>query len=306
MTRLAETMAASAALLLGLLVRPDDASAYCQTTLCGNGLSGVRCSPAQSGDCGTPLRWPQRCIGYSLHEGASSRVDYATLAPVVAKAFAAWTHATCAGTPAGIAAFDLGPVACNQKEYNLEGGNANVVFFHDDKWPYAGAGNTLALTTVTFNLDDASILDADLEVNGTVDLTVVDEGAQFDLQSILTHEAGHMLGLAHSAETQATMYIQYGAGDTSLRNLHPDDAEGICKTYPPADVSGCDPTPRRGLESVCDAPQRVDDAEGCACRAGTAPLANSGASAEFALAGLSLACAARRRRIHPRAGVARG
>jgi hypothetical protein len=300
--RRAEVFATGLAVALAMFASPGRALAYCQTTLCGNGYSGVRCSPAQAEDCGTPLRWPSRCMGYSLHEGASSRVGYATLAPIVAKAFSAWTNATCGGDPAGLAVFDLGPVACNQKEYNLQGGNANVVFFHDDEWPYAGAGNTLALTTVTFNLDDASILDADLEINGTVDLTVVDEGAQFDLQSIVTHEAGHMLGLAHSAETQATMYVQYGPGDTSLRTLHPDDAQALCASYPPADVSGCDPTPRRGLASICNAPPASEDEASCACRTAPSRTSRSGALACLALGLLGIARIGSRRARPDRPG----
>lgn len=303
MARLARLLANFLVVSAGLVASPSQAWAFCQTTLCDGGVSGVRCSPAQSGDCGTPLRWPQKCIGYSLQERASAKVDYPTLAPIVAKAFAAWTNASCDGNPAGVASFDLGPVACDQKEYNLVGGNANVIFFHDDEWPYAGAGNTLALTTLTFNLDDASILDADLEVNGTVDLTTSDGSVQFDLQSILTHEAGHMLGIAHSAQAQTTMYIQYGPGDTSLRTLHPDDAAAICASYPPADTSSCDPTPRRGLATTCDAPPSAEDEGGCSCRT-PARSATSPVTAPLVLA-VALGLVTTRRRRATQRGILR-
>jgi MYXO-CTERM domain-containing protein len=286
-TPLASLLAASA-----LVLHASRADAYCQTTLCANDTSGVACSPAQANDCGTPLHWAQGCFGYSLAERASESVAYASLASAMQSAATAWTTTDCGnGSQPGIAVFDLGPIPCDQKEYNLQSGNANIVLIHEDAWPYSGAGNTLALTTVTFDLDSAAIFDADLEINGTVDLTTDDKKVQFDLTSIVTHEMGHMLGMAHSAALDATMFIQYQAGDIGLRTLTKDDGAGLCETYPPADVSACDPTPRRGLATICDPPP--PEPEGCTCS--LASHHRNPVHAAWGTLALVLAAAARRK-----------
>ncbi len=54
---------------------------------------------------------------------------------------------------------------------------------------------------------------------------------EFDLESVVVHEMGHMLGLGHSAESEATMYYAVGPGDDRGRTLHQDDIDGICSLY---------------------------------------------------------------------------
>ena len=87
------------------------------------------------------------------------------------EAFGAWDKADCGnGTTPAINVDFFEAVTCDTQEYNQRGGNVNAVIFRDAVWPYVGAGNTLALTTVTFNLDSGEIFDADLEVNSTAEI----------------------------------------------------------------------------------------------------------------------------------------
>ena len=254
----------------------------------------------------------QPCVGFSLHEGASKHIGLDAARALVLAAFGAWDDTACpAGGEPSIEVYDLGSVSCDEKEYNQHAGNANLVVFRDDAWPYAGAGNTLALTTVTFNLDDGAIYDADLEVNGTVPLTTGDDGVEYDVASIVTHEAGHFLGLSHSPEPTATMIVEYAPGDLSLRTLAPDDVAAICATYPPGPVAedDCDPTPRHGMSSICDPP--VPEPEGgCTCSvAGSAssrPVERTRSAGFFNASGglmvaLFAATLARRARVRRRA-----
>jgi hypothetical protein len=129
--------------------------------------------------------------------------------------------------------------------------------FRDNNWPYAGANATLALTTITFNFDTGEIFDADVEINSAnTPLTTSANATRFDLDSILTHEIGHFLGLSHSADRNSTMYREYTQRDISLRDLEPDDEDGICAMYPrnrPFERSTCEP--RHGFSSKC-APTR--------------------------------------------------
>ncbi|MEP7215616.1 MAG: matrixin family metalloprotease [Anaerolineaceae bacterium] len=51
-----------------------------------------------------------------------------------------------------------------------------------------------------------------------------------DLQSVVTHEFGHALGLNHSGDGSAVMYPSYSAGSTK-RSLAPDDLAGLVAIY---------------------------------------------------------------------------
>ena len=135
----------------------------------------------------------------------------------------------------GITTSNLGPVECAEVRYNPNGPNQNVIVFRDDKWPYSDPNNTLGLTTVTFNADTGEILrrrhgDQLHGKNLSTGDTVPANG--FDLLSVITHEAGHFLGLAHATNSTATMYASYKPGTSTLRTLTADDIAGVCEIYP--------------------------------------------------------------------------
>ncbi|MDC3984850.1 matrixin family metalloprotease [Polyangium jinanense] len=274
------------------------ASAYCRTTSCKGVGTGARCMPMRTTDCGIELFWKNPCVGFSMQRDASVQIDLDDATKIFEEAFKKWTDADCGdGKHPRIKAVNLGPVECHAHEYNKKAGNANVILFHDDVWPHAGAGSTLALTTVTYNIETGEIYDADMELNGAnVEFTTGTDNVLYDLPSIATHETGHFLGMSHSADGTATMFADYTPGSTELRSLENDDIEGICAAYPPGDPipASCDPTPRRGLESQCNPePIPTDDGGSCCATAPGTPR-SAGGTALAALA-LALGLAARRR-----------
>jgi hypothetical protein len=327
-------MRASAALLaISLLLAPRAASAFCRTMACplppGFTPSPGACVPGDFASwCASlqpaakplPVWWRNACVGYDLQQGASKQVPYATADAMFAAAFAKWTSVTCTGAPAGDSARvsidtrDLGPVQCDQVQYNDDQGNQHVILFHDDVWPHDDANNTLGLTTITFDPDTGEIYDADMEINATVPLTVSDPVPKdgYDLQSIITHESGHFLGMAHSGDNYATMYAIYVHGTTTMRTLHDDDREGICSIYPPGgtrntdpSVSGgsvvedpCDPTPRHGFSAQCGSTPSKGCAVGDSPPAGPGPGAALGALVA-AIAAIAHRVARVRRRAPP-------
>jgi hypothetical protein len=230
-----------------------------------------------------PVWWRNACVSYDIQKNASQWISYDTAARVIAAAFAKWTVAMCAADAAGatkvsIDVKDLGPVTCDQVEYDRFGGpNQHLIVFRDTVWPHNDANNTLGLTTVTFDADTGELYDADTEINGTVRLGVGDPvtAGAYDFESIITHEAGHFLGLAHSGDSSATMYAHYTQGSTAMRSLTADDVAGLCSIYPPnarrnvdstVASSGslpegpCDWNPRNGFTSQCSQPTK----RGCA------------------------------------------
>lgn len=92
-----------------------------------------------------------------------------------------------------------------------------------------------------------------------LDARPFDSPPQVDLVAVLTHEIGHILGLAHStAHGNATMWGGY-LSDGSQRTLSADDKVGLCSRYP-TEQNECrsdgdcpdGPCARQGDFQVCD------------------------------------------------------
>ncbi len=266
-----------AAAVLAIASVPAGAHAFCRTTTVPV-APDFQPTPTQCWDQGQPLFWRNSCVGYDLNSAASKQVAYEDAANFMSRAFTKWTGTSCPTDGTGtsrvsIDVRDLGPVDCGDVNYNTNGSNQNVIVFRDDKWPHHDSNNTLALTTVTFNPDTGEIYDADMEINThdqrvTLQDPVPPDG--YDFASIVTHESGHFLGLAHSGDSKATMFASYQPGATAMRNLTADDIDGVCTVYRPdgerAVLDGkvtpgpqCDPTPRRGFTSQCT----EDTKKGC-------------------------------------------
>ena len=282
--------------LLAALLGAGRASAYCRSSVCpsdnGKTLHGKVCAPPQDDDCGTVLQWRQPCINFAVEKSGSKK--YAPV-DVVAKqvklSFAAWTSVDCGGGEhPRIEVEDFGTVSCARVEYNQHGGNANVIVFRDDSWPHSPEGvamsDTIALTTVTYDVVNGDIFDADMEINSfNRTFTTTDTMVNTDLRSVLTHEAGHFLGLAHSNVTGTTMYPNYSTGSIALRKLKDDDQQAICNAYPPdREPKGtCDALPRHGFSSECLAAQTEGT---CAVGAGAPGFSLTALLPALALLGL--------------------
>ena len=83
---------------------------------------------------------------------------------------------------------------------------------------------------------DFCIVDADIMFNPADTFATASPGTnQFDLQSVATHEIGHLLGLDHSGIANAVMFPY---GDTSAVGVHQtlwtDDVIGVSHLYPGA------------------------------------------------------------------------
>jgi hypothetical protein len=285
---------------------PREASAFCRTTT----ASVPANYDAQRNGCitkGLLLYWKGACITYALNENAAAGIPFADASRIIDQAFATWMAATCNGQKVGISVADLGAVQCAEVRYNTDSPNQNLIVFREDAWPYNDAANTLGLTTVTFNAESGEIYDADMEINATgKNLSITDTvpANGFDLLSVVTHEAGHFLGLAHATITTATMFASYKPGTTTLRSTTDDDVAGLCAIYPNEQQRVVDPTvakdglvesdacstvPRHGFTKKCEEP--IPPEGGCA----TSPEPPRGVASIGLALGVGLVAAGRRR-----------
>ncbi len=154
---------------------------------------------------------------------------------------------------------------------------------------------TIALTTTTFDASSGRIIDSDVELNGWDGNTSHNAFSQYltcvsgvpactrpletgcvneDVGSIVTHEAGHMLGLDHTCQYPApydsctppglgshTMDPYGILGDTGKRVLSQDDVAGVCAVYPAG-----------GPTATCETQQRRSGGCGTGGGAGAAAL----------------------------------
>jgi len=231
---------------------------YCLTRTCD--VTKETCE--RVGNCyisGNALYWPNSCVSFDVQKDGSKRLGISadTLDKIAQKAFAQWMNADCGGgAHPSIDVFDYGQIDCAKPEYNKSQPNANVITFHDDTWEYTNTADTLALTTVWFDGDSGEIYDANIEINSNqYDFSDgVVNGNAADLNAVLTHEAGHFLGLSHSDLPAATMYGSY---NSDMSTLEQDDEDGICQSLPPTRaVASSSCTPRHGFSGECGGPDK--------------------------------------------------
>lgn len=289
---------------------PSVAHAFCRSTTVPIAPEFAP-SPSTCWDQGVPLFWRSSCVSYGIQRDASRQIHFDTAASGISRAFAKWMGVSCpsGGLPSSRASIelrDLGPADCGEIAYDANGPNQNVIVFRDEQWPHSDSSSSLALTTLTFDPETGEIYDADMEINAHDQRITVGDPVPpdaYDFESIVTHETGHFLGLAHSGDDRATMYANYVPGSTGMRQLTADDVAGICSIYRPdgtravlggaTPVAECDPTPRRGYSSACAGDEEAGSSGCAACSLGSASTA---VAAPWIALGLGLTAALARRR----------
>ena len=153
----------------------------------------------------------------------------------VRSSFQAWSE-----IPTGTISFTDG--GTTPAKYSNASDGVNLVSFEDDQFPFSYG--VLAVAAKTSVVDQTSqmaqIIDADIVVNPDFvndikyNLGVGSSGVNagyFDIQSVITHEIGHVLGLLHTGVVSSTMFFTLGSG-TTVRSLEQDDRSWASYQYP--------------------------------------------------------------------------
>lgn len=312
----------TACALLGL---PTKAAAWCQTAVDYDAMN----KPFSTDTCMDPtapvrLHWTRKCLSYSIDDKGSTDpgLDIATIEGVAAKAFGAWTSILCPVGGTGSPGFQVRETTelsqCDQAQYNSSGGNVNTIAFLDAAgWQdrkLDGLNTTYALTTVWHDTVTGEILDADMLINENMGPYTVcpadptgcppsmSARSPVDLQNVMTHEAGHYFGLAHSQlaldpqnqNLWPTMTVSATRDATFMRTPAPDDISGFCTIYPPPATppvcaSNASFLPNGGLRLACAK-------SGGGCSIGGAPGTGGRTSLAWLIAAAACLLALRRRR----------
>ena len=224
---------------------------------------------------GVPVWWRNPCVTMDFLLGTPppgmTGDDYLQAAHAAA---AAWSHPALACSGLVLA---IRETAETSADIGYDG--RNIIVMRTDTWcsqtlptdpsaPSCYSTNALAVTTVFRSTSTGEIVDTDMEVNAVnvlwadlVQSPSLATGTTADFQNMLTHELGHVIGLAHPCYTTSdgptrlpdnqgqpeldcsspdlpatvaftTMFPSVLLTDTSRRKLSPDDAQGACDVYP--------------------------------------------------------------------------
>ncbi|HEX6241760.1 MAG TPA: matrixin family metalloprotease [Polyangiales bacterium] len=243
---------------LGLwLASPSSAAAYCRTTTVEPRPGS---DPAACPESGLPLFWPTRRLGYAINERGFPDLSPEQLREILERSFGAWLDVDCGEQPIDLFIEQADQTTAIEPDDHVQPPRPNlIVYLAREEWE--DDPRAFAITKLRYNARTGHILGADMVFNGGKDPFIAcDEdacegGEGTDLPNVVTHEAGHFVGLAHSDDSDSTMWHDAKASETDKRSLEPDDREGICAIYGP----GVEPAPP---------PSRRDPVTGIICAAG--------------------------------------
>ena len=177
---------------------------------------------------GPPIFWRGRFITYSIDLAGCPDTDMGQTRSAVVRSFNTWESQACTDIFFSYAGLvdDVEP-----NHFTQEADGINLVMWLLE-WPEDWSPDSLAQTSFVWNERTGEILDADIVLNGEHFYWTASSQTVTDIENVLTHEIGHLLGFGHTSDPGSTMYDGYVEGETEKRDLDATDIRGLCEIYP--------------------------------------------------------------------------
>ena len=172
----------------------------------------------KTNNSGQNLHWNKSDIHYSINANGTHGLSVQSVENAITNAAGAWSHN------------DLnmiydGDTKKTGADYSDE---VHSIVFKDN---WTEDPSVLAIT-YTWSTTNGEIVHFDMEINAEDhDWSTTGESNKQDLMNAITHEFGHVVGLDHSEELEATMAPDTQLGETNKRDLHQDDLNGFEHLY---------------------------------------------------------------------------
>ncbi|MCK6569730.1 matrixin family metalloprotease [Myxococcota bacterium] len=202
------SMALAYAPALGTLLGWSSASAYALKTT----------------DDGQAIRWHD-AFGYAISSAGARDLDDGRVVDAVHGAFAPWLRVDGARLSISYAGRTETPVGFDPGSKNV-----NTIAWSREAWPFEP--DALAMTVTAHQQSTGRLVDGDILINEADYSWGLGGAAENDLVNALTHEVGHLLGLAHSDVPEATMFARAEPWETQKTTLAADDEAGLRALYP--------------------------------------------------------------------------
>lgn len=166
---------------------------------------------------GRPARWAGPTVDLLVQQDGVDDVTDGTAVVAVERAISSWN--------AHLQGLQLAPSPDSSRSAGNDG--INRITFLESNWPAAGDAALAITVTVIENGNPSRITDADVLLNGTLGpWGTRGDSLQVDVQSVATHELGHLLGLWHTFDETASMFWSTRRGSTNQATLADDDQRG--------------------------------------------------------------------------------
>lgn len=170
---------------------------------------------------GTSVHWPAASTVLDLYVNSQNgqSLDDNTVQTIAASSLAQWN--------------DIGNVTL-RKNVTLNKGQEefNEIYFSTDPNVFSGSG-VIGITQVGFQETTGEIVEADILLNDNFTFSTTPSDPSY-LGNVITHEAGHFLGLGHGQVVGSTMFYSLTRGQYQVND---DDKAGLYSLYPNGNVN---------------------------------------------------------------------
>ncbi|MBC8404180.1 MAG: IPT/TIG domain-containing protein [Planctomycetes bacterium] len=169
---------------------------------------------------GKTLHWSDPNIDWQLNTESFSGLDSVGVSDAADRAFATWNQISKSAIN-----FQRGADTA-AADYSK---SSHLVYLDSDNSSgfFPNGSGTVAITPIIYSTSDGRMIDVDIIFNGKdFDFALHAGGNDFDLQDVMTHEIGHMIGLDHSPVHGSSMWPYVAPGQWLHRSLTQDDISG--------------------------------------------------------------------------------